>query len=154
MYTLIWNVILSILISQIDFCTHNWNFFPNLNFLPQLHSAHMKIHDLFWPDLLKSHPPDQQKSVICGKWAKISHDFLCMERDQSQFLGFLPTVYYGSEFGISKLTRLHFKWVIISFIQVRSVLRPGKNRQRSISTMILQSVVTVEFSKVSIYFTQ
>ena len=37
--------------------------------------------------------------------------------------GFL---HYGNNFGISKLTRLHFKWVCTSFIQVRSVQRQGK----------------------------
>ena len=37
-------------------------------------------------------------------------------------VGFL---YYGNDFRITKLTRFHFKWVYTSFIQVRSVERPG-----------------------------
>ena len=32
---------------------------------------------------------------------------------------------HGNDLGISKLTRLHFKWVCTSFIQVRSVQRQG-----------------------------
>ena len=45
--------------------------------------------------LTRSHqiaPPDQQKSAIWGNQAEIGCGFLHMERDQLQFLGFLPTV--------------------------------------------------------------
>ena len=54
--------------------------------------------------------------------------------------GFL---YNGNYFGISKLTRLHFKPVCTSFIQVRSVQRQGKNRLTSIWTMkcIIMNVI-------------
>ena len=47
-------------------------------------------------------------------------------------------LYYGNDFNISKLTRLHFKWVCTSFIQVRSVQRPGENRLTSIWTMLFR----------------
>ena len=48
--------------------------------------------------------------------------------------GFL---YYGNNFGISKLTRLHFKWLCTSFIHVRSVQRRSKIRTRCIGTIFM-----------------
>ena len=42
----------------------------------------------------------------------------------------------GNDLGTSKLTRLHFKQVYTSFIQVISVQRPGKNRLTSIWTIV------------------
>ena len=49
-------------------------------------------------------------------------------------------LWYRNPFGISKLTRLHYKGMCTSFIRVRSMQWLGKNRSTSISTMFQTQV--------------
>ena len=72
--TYTWNCIL---------CVHNSKLFCNFNFPPNQKKKFSKNHELFWPVLLVHTllAPDQQKSGIWGNLAKISHQFLRMERE-------------------------------------------------------------------------